>query len=125
MDPHVLKQFVLEDMERYYVEYELPPPGTTAGVPWSKERVAAELDRMRPCLVDPVLVECAVRDSFDDVNSQHPERRQCWLVASDGGGYGLLFDPVARDFALAGWSEPEGWVTFGVRGDAVTTFLAR
>lgn len=123
-NPHALKRFVLEDMERYHAEYDLPPPGATVGMPWSKERVAAELDRMRPCLVEPVLVECSVRDTFDDVSAQHPERRECWLVAVDGG-YGLLFDPIANDFALAGQSEAEGWATFGVRGDAVTTFLAR
>lgn len=124
MDSHILKQFILDDMERYYATYELPLPGTTVGVPWSKQQVAAELDRMRPCLIEPFLVKCAVRDTFDEANVTDPERRQCWLVAVDGD-YGLLFDPIANDFALAASSTAEEWTTFGIRGDAVTTFLAR
>lgn len=124
MEPSSLKRFVLEDMQRFFNEYELPPTGTTVGQPWSKERVALELGKMQLCVVDPSLVECKVMDTLEEMNANPPVRRQCWLVAIDGD-YGLLFDPVANDFALAGNSAEHGWATFGIRGDAVTTFLAR
>jgi hypothetical protein len=57
VNPTTLRQAVLEDMERYLAEYTLPPSGMTYGTPWSKERIAAELETMRSLLVDPYLSE--------------------------------------------------------------------
>jgi|LFEF01.1.fsa_nt_gb hypothetical protein len=124
MNPSELKAFVLKDMQLFYDEYETPPQGTTVGTPWSKELIAAELEKMRPCLIDPFLTECLVQDTHDQLNADPPIVRNCWVVAIDGS-YGLLFDPEAGDFALACQSPSREWGTIGVRGDAVTTFLAR
>ncbi|MBI5790396.1 MAG: hypothetical protein HZA63_02865 [Rhodocyclales bacterium] len=119
-----LKSWVLEDMQRYLDEYETPPPGTTIGTPWSKEKVAAELERMLPCVIDPFVTECFIEDTLEQQNSNPPIRRECWVVAIDRS-YGLLFDPTENNFVLACQSESHEWGTIGVRGDAVTTFLAR
>lgn len=69
MNPSELKAFVLKDMQRFYDEYEIPPLGTTVGIPWSKERIAAELEQMRSCLIDPFLTECSIADTHEQCNA--------------------------------------------------------
>lgn len=117
-----LKSFVLQDMKMYLAEYEVPAPGTTVGTPWSKERVARELEKMLPCVIDPFATEYFLEDTEEQRTAGI--RRTCWVIAIDGS-YGLLYDPTAEDFVLACQSSENEWGSIGVRGDAVTTFLAR
>ena len=48
--------------------------------------------------------------------------RQCVLVAADGEGFELYYDPADEEFVLAMGDPPR---TIGVRGDAVGCFMAR
>lgn len=122
--PTELKTSVLEDMRRYFDEYEEPAPGSTYGVPWSKVSVGLEIEKMSRCVVDPFVTEYLVKDTSEQLKASPPIRRPCWVVAIDGS-YGLLFDSEAGDFVLACRSTNDEWGTIGIRGDAVTTFLAR
>ncbi|MBS7808455.1 hypothetical protein [Variovorax sp. PCZ-1] len=125
VDPTALKHAVLEDMERYLSEYTIPPVGTTFGTPWPKERIASGLERMRALLVEPYLSTyfCEDKTMFDAEHSL-PAASPAWVVAEDGN-YRLMFDPEAEDYVLVSGSAENGWGSFGVRGDAPTTFLAR
>lgn len=125
IDPDTLRQTVLEDMERYLAHYTLPLPGTTYGTPWSKDRVAAELETMRTLLVDPYPSEYFIEDRIlPDAECTLPAVRSAWVVAEDGS-YRLLFDPAVREYVLVSGTPENGWGSFGIRGDAPSTFLSR
>ncbi|WP_124511242.1 hypothetical protein [Acidovorax sp. FJL06] len=125
VDPDALRRAVLEDMARYLAEYTLPLSGATYGTPWSKERVAAELETMRTLLVDPYPFEYFSEDRIlPDAERAAPVVRSAWVVAEDGS-YRLLFDPAVREYVLVSGTPENGWGSFGIRGDAPSTFLAR
>ena len=65
-----------------------------------------------------------LRDTYDQVRQAEGPNRQCVVVADDGQGTLLLFDPSQNDFALA-TATSTGLVTIGVRGDAVGCFMSR
>jgi hypothetical protein len=110
-------------MARYLDSYVEPAPGTTIGIPWSKSKIAAEIDQMKACLVEPFAAE--YRDN-DGPGRKESTRRNCWVVAIDDT-YGLVFDTAADEFVLVSRSSSSAsdWASFGIRGDAVSTFLAR
>src|SRR4051812_41174341 len=90
--------------------YELPTQATV-GIPWSAEKVALEVLKMRALLVDPYWIEV---DSAS---------LMCALVAQDGR-MALAYDPESAEYDLI-QRVADGWVSIGIRGDAVSTFLAR
>jgi hypothetical protein len=125
VDPAALRRAVLEDMDRYLSEYTLPPPGTTYGTPWSKDRIAAELEIMRSLLVDPHPTSYFPEEKmWSDAEGKIFEARAAWVVAEDRS-YRLLFDAVLAEFVLVSGTPENGWGSFGLHGDAPSTFLAR
>jgi len=95
-----LRQRVLDEMDRYLKSYEMPAPGATLGIPWSRETVASEVEQMRHLLVDPIDSEYVCGDSQGlRTNTGPPVKTKAWVVAKDGG-YGLMFDPMKGDFVL-------------------------
>ena len=126
MTPRELKEWLLNEVDRYPQQYEPPEPGITIGVPWTKEKVAQELATMRRCVIDPYMSDFLFHDTVDQINADPQIRKRCWVVAEDPH-YRMLFDPDTQDFVLAEKpSSGDGeWVTIGVRGDPVGTFLAR
>ena len=111
----------VETEMRDYV-YELPD--NAIGNPMADTAVAEGLAQLRASLVNPYWVEVELRDTFDQVGMDVPILRKCAVVADDGKGIVLLFDPVAGEFVLA---QPGATrlQTVGVRGDAVGCFLSR
>ena len=107
---------------RDYV-YEFPDKGMI-GNRKPEAWVAEGLAQMRTSLVSPYWVEVEVRDTIDQIEMDIPILRKGAVVADDGKGTVLLFDPVAGEFVLA-QHVATGLVTIGVRGDAVGCFLAR
>jgi hypothetical protein len=122
-DEYLLRlQRRVETEIRDYV-YEFPDTGMI-GNRMPDAWVAEGLAQMRTSLVNPYWVEVEVRDTIDQIEMDVPISRKSAVVADDGKGTVLLFDPVAGEFMLAqpGAKRLE---TFGVRGDAVGCFLAR
>ena len=117
-----LKRRLTDEMAAYLESYVEPAPGTTVGIPWSKDKIAAEIDQMKVCLVEPFAAEY----KNNDERGQDPQRLKCWVVATDDT-YGLAFDPMANEYVLVSRSSSfaSDWASFGIRGDAVSTFLAR
>jgi hypothetical protein len=116
-----IKQRVIIAVETY-----LPPAlsSSTIGVPLSPRRIEEELNTMRNALVQPYWSVVELRDTYDQVRQAEGPNRQCVVVADDGQGTLLLFDPSQNDFALA-TATSTGLVTIGVRGDAVGCFMSR
>jgi hypothetical protein len=115
----------------YLVELELrnfghsvPAQGTTVGIPWSADKVAAGVSNLHASLVTPYLQEFALGDSFEEATSPILKLVKYWIVAKTPH-YCEYFDPALREFGLAnlpsGSDTPR---TIGVRGDLVTTFLS-
>jgi hypothetical protein len=117
-----LKRRLTAEMAAYLESYVEPAPGTTIGIPWSKDKIATEIDQMKVCLVEPFAAEY----KNNDEPGQEPTRRSCWVVATDDT-YGLVFDLIADEYVLVSRSSSSAsnWASFGIRGDAVSTFLAR
>jgi len=123
MNPSDLQRFVLDEMRRYLDGYESPAPSTALGTPWTKDKIAIELEAMRSLLIEPYESSYLCGGAIDATNNP-PRQKPAWVVASDGI-YRLLFDPEARDFVLAHASGEGKLSSWGIRGDASSTFLAR
>ena len=115
-----LRQRVEKEINTYVYEC----PDDAIGNPWSEGAVKKGLAQLRDSLVEPYWAEVELRDTFEQVRMIVAPRRKCVVVADDGKGMFLLFDPVESSFVLA-QRESEVLTTFGVRGDAVGCFLAR
>ena len=120
-----LRHAVLDDMARHLAEYEISSERSTVGVPWSEERVRAELDRMRAMLVEPYASEYECDDSLVAEPDRLPRGRRAGYVVAEDGVYRLLFDTAAEDYVLVEHSSDGEWHSWGIRGDASSTFLAR
>ena len=103
---------VRQQLENY--KYPLTT-ATTLGKPWSLEKIDSELASLRSALVLP-----SQRLLLD-----HKQREQTvWLVAADSKA-AVYFDQNGKEFGL-GFLTPEGTIEdSNVRGDLVSTFMAR
>lgn len=115
-----LRQRVEKEIETYVYEC----PDEAIGNPWTDEAVQKGLAQFRASLVQPYRADVEIRDTFEQVGTAVAPRRECVVVADDGKGMLLLFDPVEKSFVLAQRCGA-GLTTFGVRGDSVGCFLAR
>jgi|SRR5690606_28175250 len=100
-------------IEREIADYEYPV-GSTLGVAWTPDRVAAELERLRAALVVPFETRIAV-DGGGDVMG--------WVVA-EAEGYTVFYAPEAESFCLAVGPRDE-LTSLHVDGDLVGVFMAR
>ena len=112
------------DVEQAIEAYVYQVPHDAIGRPWSDAAVADGLSQFRASLVEPYWATVEIRDTFDQVGIATSPQRRCAVVADDGKGMLLLFDPTENSFVLAQRGKT-GLSTFGVRGDAVECFLAR
>jgi hypothetical protein len=120
MNTRDLRRTIEQEIASYVYE---PHPGAK-GTPMPQEWVKQQLAEMRDALVDPVLRSVEIRDSVGQLRGEvPPDFRECFLVADDGEGHELYFDPASNDFVLAYSGDPPS--TFNVRGDAVGCFMAR
>lgn len=115
-----LRRRVEKDIEAYFYER----PDDAIGNAWTDQAVQKGLAQFRASLVEPYWAEVEIHDTFNQVSMTVAPRRRCVVIADDGKGMLLLFDPVERSFVLAEGGG-SGLTTFGVRGDAVGCFLAR
>ena len=121
MGPRDVRAHIEDDISSFF--YVAPDRTTTFGVPWSEERVEAELDALRQALVEPNLALVRV-DDLRTARSQWPVR-PLWIVTRpDQNGYLVVFDPDVRRFGLA-TSNGQETETVNIWGDLVSTFMAR
>lgn len=111
-------------VEREIDSYEYQVPKDSIGTAWPSNKVEDSLHKMRAALVDPYWAEVIMRDTFEQITATDAAPRRCAVVADDGQGTYLVFDPIESDFLLAQKQE-QYLVSFGVCGDAVGCFLAR
>ena len=101
--------------------YQPPAQDAVLGKPFSKDRMAQEVEALRSALVTPQLLPIDVND---DPRSR--TLRMMWVVTRpDSNGYVLVFDQEERCFGLAltgGRGRP---TTVGIWGDLVSTYAAR
>jgi hypothetical protein len=109
---------VRREIEEFRYE---PPSHATIGVPWSRERVASEVEVLRASLITPQVATVEIAD----LGSPGPERN-LWIVTKTvENGYLVVFDPDARCFGLAVRGEIGNPQTVAIWGDLVPTFMAR
>lgn len=126
MSAKELEQLVLEQMATYVAEYTRPPEHDGfGGNPWSKERVASEVEKMREFLVEPrpAMYSIDLSQRLDDPRAQF-EARPCWVVADDGSHL-LVFDEALNEFALVVDQVNGGLVCWGIQGNAPECFISR
>lgn len=104
--------------------YRYEVPKESVGGAWSAVKLAQQLNEMRAALVAPYWAEVQLRDTFQQVAAAGDEGLLCAVIADDGKGMVLAFDPLAAEFLLA-QQDGEIYTSFGVWGDAVGCFLAR
>ena len=126
MTPCDLKAVVLAQLATFAEEYSAPPPHDGfGGRPWSKERVCAEIEKMRPFLIEPRKAEYFCEDDRQVSDPPSTLLRKAWSVAVDPvNGYELLFDEEAGNFVLVERAE-RGLVSWGIRGNAAECFISR
>ena len=113
-----------QSVEQQIAEYSYEVPEGSIGQPMSASAGQNQLAEMRSFLVAPYWVEVELRDTFEQVAKDEGMMRNCAVVADDGKGMLLLYDPVEEAFVLAQRSGRR-LSTFGVRGDAVGCFFSR
>lgn len=122
--PKQLRRNVEAEFLRYAVTYVPSPPGETVGVPWGKEKVDAEVEKMASLIVEPYLVKYYSGDDLLLPAQRLIGERSAFVVA-ENKRYLLLYDFDAEDFVLATRHNDGRLTSWGVRGDATSTFLAR
>jgi hypothetical protein len=120
MDLDELARTVLAQIDSYVYPYV----EGLVGRPWSAERVKAGLDEFRSALVPPYLAAVVRQDTIEQIEARHPPTCRCAIVADDGKGTLLAFDPDGNEFHLVR-KRADRLETFGVSGDAVGCFMAR
>ena len=114
------KKDVVRVVTRALDSFEYRPASNTIGTPWSADRVAAEIDKLRSCLVDPELRP--VRREPPEVATKVVQ--DLWIVAVTDAA-SVFYDPSADEFGLA-WDETSGQLfSINVCGDLIGTFCAR
>ncbi len=109
---------------RYAATYVSPPTGESIGMPWSKEKIDAEVEKMASLIVEPCLVKYFSGDDLLPPEQRLIGERSAFVVAEDET-YLLLYDFEAEDFVLAARHDDGRLAAWGIRGDAASTFLAR
>jgi hypothetical protein len=120
MDLQGVRRRVEKEIDDYRYAYV---PGLV-GKPLSEEKVQAHLAALRAALVEPYLAKVARRDTFPAIGRSNPEISECVIVADDGQGTLLAYDPSTCEFLLVAKSGPM-LASFGITGDAVGCFMAR
>ena len=124
VDPLVLRAKVEADFRDYTDHYYEPEQEATKGVPWSKEKILSEVREALLLIVDPYHVLYDSSDEMLPPIKRLVGRRSAFVVAEDEP-YVLLFDHGAEDFVLAYRTDHGELGAWGLRGDSVSTFLAR
>ena len=120
MDLEPLKSRGVAEIDAYRREYS----SGLIGRPWPDEKVQAQLREFRSALIEPYWADVVRRDTAKQVRMTNPPVSRCAIVADDGEGVLLAFDPVVPEFLLV--QHHEGALrSFGVNGDAVGCFMAR
>jgi hypothetical protein len=119
----------VEDIRRRVLveigDYRYAVPQGALGHPWSPEKIENQLQQLRSALVAPYWVQMSRRDTYERaVGAARSTVRRCAIVADDGAGNFLAFDPIANEFLLAA-KHDDVFESFGVTGDAVGCFMAR
>src|SRR6185437_11706437 len=99
-DPQLLQNLRLKVMAEID-QYVYQVPNGSIGNPWDEDKVLAQLKEMRKALVDPYWIEIELRDEFDQCDVEYAPKQSCAVVADDGRGCLLLWDPTQGEFLLA------------------------
>lgn len=124
IDLKQLRRNVEAEFRHYVATYVPPLPRQTVGVPWSKENVEEEVKKTYGLIVDPYLVTYFSGDDLLPPDQRLIGERSAFVVAEDKS-YFLLYDFDAEDFVLAFMQNDGRLTSWGIRGDATSTFLAR
>jgi len=123
MDRDTVSSLVRDTLASYH--YELPPPGSTIGLPWSAEKAYGYVEKLKAALVEPYLQRFELRETYDQARHSESSYAEFWVVAEGDAGYLEWYDPTTGEFGLGlcgeGFATP---VSIGVRGDLVGVFCA-
>lgn len=111
-----LRAHVETEIDNYV--YLCPP--NAVGKPMPQQWVDEQLKIMKASLLAPYWAPTEIKG----FSSPPWPVRNCAVLADDGQGYRLIYDPEAKQFELASYG-PSGMDTIGVAGDPVGCFLAR
>jgi hypothetical protein len=120
MDPYELWKRGSAEIDNYVYEY---PPGAV-GNPWPAAKVETQLQAFRSALVDPYWADAVSAANPWRLSDGGKTTTRCAVVADDGSGYVVAFDPRSDEFFLATKAD-NGVKSIGVNGDAVGCWMAR
>ena len=105
--------------------YQEPEKGSTLGTPWSADKVASYIPKLKAALVEPYLQRMELGETYAHAISEKSEYAEYWVIAEDGG-YFEWYDPLTKEFGLAQKStlDAEQFISIGVRGDLVGVYCA-
>ena len=121
MDLEELSRKVSAEIEDYVYGYA----EDLVGRPLSPERIKTGIRELRSALVKPYWANISRRDTIEQIKSEDPTLCRRAVVAEDGKGTLLAFDPAAAEFLLARRASADILESYGVSGDAVGCFMAR
>ena len=113
------------EMQDFLDRYTPPSKGETLGTPWDKEKVRQEIREMESLIVEPFECEYFCDDSMIPEEERLTAGERMGFVVAIDGSYALIYDPLAEDYALIYEGSSGRWSSWGIRGDACSTFFAR
>jgi hypothetical protein len=117
VDPSALEQMVREAVDGY----RQPSGDGTLGRPFTAERLALELDRLRAALVPPYVAEVAIPND----EARHLGRTGPYWVVARLSGDVVYYDEGADEYGLAHVRATGAIASVAVRGDLAGVFMAR
>jgi hypothetical protein len=114
-----------QEMQQYLDKYIAPREAEILGTPWNKERVKREVQEMARLMVEPYESEYYCNDLMIPEDERLPIGTRTGYVVAVDQSYALLYDVLAGYYALISKGGSGQWSSWGIRGDACSTFLAR
>ena len=127
MEQRELTTLIQKTLAEYH--YELPPKGSTIGVPFSAEKMHGYVEKLRAALIEPHLQRFELQETYEQAKNQEPCYADYWVVAKCGD-FLEWYDPEAHEFGLGKVGLGQRTevlpipVSIGVRGDLVGVFAA-
>jgi hypothetical protein len=120
MDLEELSRRLSAEIDNYVYDYT----DELVGAPWGTDRIKTGIRELQSALIEPYWARVIRRDTIEQIASADPPVCRCAVVADDGKGTLLVFDPAAAEFLLAR-RITDTLESYGVSGDVVGCFMAR
>jgi len=120
MNKNEIKTLIESELKNYKAIQ--PKEGSTIGVPWSNEKVASYIPKLKAALVEPYLQKMLLKETHEQIESKQKKYANYWVIAEDSGYY-QWYEPESNEYGLAVINDDQ-FESIGIRGNLVGVYCA-